>query len=279
VQFCSIFAGEMHSTVSDLMKLADIFMYPEKQSIFKPEILREMLLPDFLTNDGNWLWGSPFEIRFTNHFVAREKAGNVETYNAVFSVIPELKFAMAVTLNYSPALKNLAYSGFRLVEDVHDILLPVLNQTLFEIKSKSSFPGGKAFVGRFQITQISMVTGTSSKYNVTIKDIEGNLVLIPDDPDDYKSAFSLLYIGDPLRFQGISNLAKNGPCSNYHFGVYGIVSFDSPGADGLSRGFVGHSWKIEGVRIKDGKSGVKGTTRRSNAAESVDFESMYYTLS
>lgn len=235
------------------MKLANIFLYPEGQSIFKPETLREMLLPDFITNDGFWLWGSPFEMRFTNHFVARQKGGNVETYNTAFSVIPELKLALSVVVNNSPVLKYKGYTCFKVADFVHATLIPALNETLYEMKKGASFPvPAKPFLGKFRMTQVNMLTGKSFDIPVTIVEDQDVLKVVPDIPSLKEIGFSLIYFGNPLIFQGLANRAEHGsPCVNSHFGMYLTVEFEPPGSDGLSWGFSSKSVKITGVRINE----------------------------
>ncbi|EDO31511.1 predicted protein, partial [Nematostella vectensis] len=90
-------AGGMYSTVQDLMKLNAMLTNPSHgPKILKQNTIRELLLPEFITRDGLWLWGSPFEMRFVRGFVARQKGGNIDSYNAGFSVIPELQVAMNI---------------------------------------------------------------------------------------------------------------------------------------------------------------------------------------
>ena len=83
-------AGQMYSTIDDLTKLGMMFAQPEKQKLFKPATLRELMTPKDITPDGVTLWGSPFEMVFKEHVLVRAKGGNIDTYNAKFSVIPEL---------------------------------------------------------------------------------------------------------------------------------------------------------------------------------------------
>ncbi|KAK3739512.1 hypothetical protein QZH41_005066 [Actinostola sp. cb2023] len=241
---------EMYSTVADLMKLANVFIYPEEQSLLKPETVREMLLPDFITRDGLWLWGSPWEMRFTNDFVARQKGGNIDTYNAVFSVIPEMKLALSVLVSVAPVLKDEGFTCFKVADFIHATLLPALNQTLFEIHSKASFPiSTKPFLGEYFIYQVSMATGKIGKINVTIKQDKDVLQVIPTIAALRENGFVLKYIGKPLLFQGVAKAAIGSPCIFAHLGLFCSVKFDPPGPDGLSMGFNAAAWKIKGVRI------------------------------
>ena len=72
---------------------------PENQKLFKPATLREMMTPKDITPDGVTLWGSPFKMVFTEHVLVRAKGGNIDSYDAKFTVIPELALGANITYN------------------------------------------------------------------------------------------------------------------------------------------------------------------------------------
>jgi len=63
----------------------------------------------FLNYDGKTLFGTPWEMVFTNTYLVRSKGGNVPGYSAQFSYIPELGLGnnYQVTINI---LSNIVYS-------------------------------------------------------------------------------------------------------------------------------------------------------------------------
>ena len=72
-------AGQMYSTIDDLAKLGMMFTQLDKQKLFKPATLREMMTPKDITPDGVTLWGSPFEMVFKEHVLVRVKEGHIDT--------------------------------------------------------------------------------------------------------------------------------------------------------------------------------------------------------
>ncbi|KAJ7370841.1 Putative beta-lactamase-like 1 [Desmophyllum pertusum] len=92
-------AGQMYSTIDDLAKLGMMFAQPEKQKLFKTATLREMMIPTDIARDGVTLWGSPFEMVFKENVLIRTKGGNIDTYDAVISVIPELALGANILIS------------------------------------------------------------------------------------------------------------------------------------------------------------------------------------
>ena len=237
-------AGQMYSTIDDLAKLGMMFARPEKQKLFKPATLREMMTPKDITPDGFTLWGSPFEMVFKEHFLVRAKAGNIDTYDAKFSVIPELALGANIltsTLYYPhpDAAKGLAL--------LNNLLIPTLNETLFELQSEASFPIDSApLIGKFQVTQTDPVFGTIKIYNVTIRAYQNILRFV------YASTtynVEIRYIGEKLVFQARLHTAGM-TCFEERVGTLADMYYDPPGMDKLSHGFHVPQWAMVAKRVK-----------------------------
>ena len=84
-------AGGMYSSLNDLTKLGMMFSRPSNQTLFKPSTVRQMALPVDIAPDGLTLWGSPFEMVFSNGYLVRGKGGDIDSYDAYFSFVPELE--------------------------------------------------------------------------------------------------------------------------------------------------------------------------------------------
>ena len=61
-------------------ELGMMFAQPDKQKLFKPATLREMMTPKDMTPDGVTVWGSPFEMVFKEHVLIRTKGGLIDSY-------------------------------------------------------------------------------------------------------------------------------------------------------------------------------------------------------
>jgi hypothetical protein len=203
-------------------------------------------------------------MRFIEDLVARQKAGNIDSYNAVLSVIPEMELAFDVLINAAFAFPFGSSTCFVVADVIHSTLLPALNKTLFELKSKEPFPvDSKPFLGEYLVSKFNMATGTEDNFTATIKPYMDTILVSQNDPIYANQGFAIKYIGKRLMFQGVMVMAVNSSCVLSHLGVLAIVKFDAPGADGLSDGFSVPSWKIAGKRIKSERDKVVSNTVQS----------------
>jgi hypothetical protein len=203
-------------------------------------------------------------MRFVKAFVARQKVGLIDSYNAILTVIPEINLAVSVLLNSFFAFPNGVSTCFKIADLIHSTLLPALNKTLFELESTASFPiNPKPFLGDYLVYQINSITGKELIFKLTVDSHKGSLVgmveknTTVDLPAFNPSiGFVLKYIDQPLVFQAspISGSNVNGPCLMSHWGFLSIVTFDSPGFSGLANGFSAPAWKIIGKRIIESDS-------------------------
>ena len=243
-------AGQMYSTIDDLAKLGMMFAQPEKQKLFKPATLREMMTPKDITPDGVTLWGSPFEMVFKEHVLVRTKAGNIDTYDAKFSVIPELALGANIltsTLFYPhpDASKGLAL--------LNSLLIPTLNETLFELQSKAPFPIDSApLTGKFQVTQTDPVFGTIYIYNVTIREYQNILRYVRAS-----TTVEIRYIEEKLVFQARIHTAGM-TCFGERVGTLADMYYDPPGKDKLSHAFHIPQWAIVAKRVRATNDGFAG---------------------
>lgn len=239
----------MYSTSEDLMKLASIFIQPDNQQLLKPNLIREMLLPDFITRDGLWLWGSPWEMQFVEGYLIRQKIGNIDSYNAVFSVIPELELGLCTLVNYKSGVKSI---GFPLVDILNKRLISAFNETFFEMLKQRHFPiPAKPFTGKYILSRENLVTGVHENFTVNIDEHDGTLEVqsVDDSPPKFYN-FLMNYIGNPLAFRATySFVTKSTVCTSRHFGAFAIMTFEQPGEDGLSRAFSSKEWHINARRI------------------------------
>ena len=241
-------AGQMYSTIDDLAKLGMMFAQPEKQKLFKPATLREMMTPKDITPDGVTLWGSPFEMVFKEHVLVRAKGGNIDTYDAKFSVIPELALGANIltsTVYYPPPAHPDASKGLALL---NNLLIPTLNETLFELQRESHFPIDAApFTGKFQVTQTDPIFGKISIYNVTISEYQNILRFL-----HASSTAEIRYIGEKLVFQ--AKIRSPGmTCFEERVGILADLYYDPPGKNKLSQGFHIPQWAIVAKRVKASK--------------------------
>jgi len=236
-------AGQMYSTIDDLAKLGMMFAQPEKQNLFKPATLREMMTPKDITPDGVTLWGSPFEMMFKKHVLVRSKQGNIDTYEAKFTVIPEL----ALGANILTSSTFYVQADAKGSTSLYNLLIPVLNETLFELQRESHFPINSApLTGKFQVTQTNSVFGTIKTYNVTISEYQNILRLVVPGSS---STIEIRFIGERLVFQARSR-TPGISCFMERIGTLADMYYDPPEKDKLSHGFHIPGWEIVAKRVK-----------------------------
>ena len=239
-------AGQMYSTINDLTKLGMMFTQPEKQSLFKPGSLREMMLPVNVAPDGQTLWGSPWEMEFVEDFLVRGKGGSIDTYTAFFTIVPELELGMSVLISTYEYIRGGATAVSKISHDVYKIILPALNETLFDLQNRSKFPmDTSSYVGTYKINETNLETLKTTYRVVKITQFQ-NLLAARIHPTN-KLDFSIRYIGSPLVFQ-----AKEGrkmSCLMERLGIYEDLHFDPPGKNGHSPGFSIPGWKLTAVRV------------------------------
>lgn len=238
-------AGAMYSTIEDLAKLGMMFAQPEKQKLFKPASLREMMTPKDITPDGVTVWGSPFEMFFSEHFLIRTKGGNIDTYSALLTVIPELALGANIlrsTIYYGQPM------GFEAPVSFYNLLAPRLNETLFELQRKSHFPiSPEPFIGKFRVKQVNPVFGNIMTYNVTITSYQ-NFLLSSVLPT--QSTLEIRYIGENLVFQAKMRIPGNS-CFGERVGTLADLYYEPPDKEKLSQGFRIPQWEILAKRLKD----------------------------
>ena len=238
-------AGAMYSTIEDLAKLGMMFAQPEKQKLFKPASLREMMTPKDITPDGVTVWGSPFEMFFSEHFLIRTKGGNIDTYSALLTVIPELALGANIlrsTIYYGQPM------GFEASVSFYNLLAPRLNETLFELQRKSHFPiSPEPFIGKFRVKQVNPVFGNIMTYNVTITSYQ-NFLLSSVLPT--QSTLEIRYIGENLVFQAKMRIPGNS-CFGERVGTLADLYYEPPDKEKLSQGFRIPQWEILAKRLKD----------------------------
>ena len=238
-------AGAMYSTIEDLAKLGMMFAQPEKQKLFKPASLREMMTPKDITPDGVTVWGSPFEMFFSEHFLIRTKGGNIDTYSALLTVIPELALGANIlrsTIYYGQPM------GFEAPVSFYNLLAPRLNETLFELQRKSHFPiSPEPFVGKFRVKQVNPIFGNIMTYNVTITSYQ-NFLLSSVLPT--QSTLEIRYIGENLVFQAKMRIPGNS-CFGERVGTLADLYYEPPDKEKLSQGFRIPQWEILAKRLKD----------------------------
>ena len=238
-------AGAMYSTIEDLAKLGMMFAQPEKQKLFKTASLREMMTPKDITPDGVTVWGSPFEMFFSEHFLIRTKGGNIDTYSALLTVIPELALGANIlrsTIYYGQPM------GFEAPVSFYNLLAPRLNETLFELQRKSHFPiSPEPFIGKFRVKQVNPVFGNIMTYNVTITSYQ-NFLLSSVLPT--QSTLEIRYIGENLVFQAKLRIPGNS-CFGERVGTLADLYYEPSDKEKLSQGFRIPQWEILAKRLKD----------------------------
>ena len=229
-------AGQMYSTLEDLTKLGKMFTQPSKQTLFRPSTLWEMMSPGNIAPDGITVWGAPWEMEQLEHFLVRGKGGVIDSYTGFFSVVPELELGMNLLVSSMSFLKG-SGSGppaSRMTHEIYKMLLPVLNQTLFDLAGSSSFPDAKPYVGNYTLNITDPLTSeiTTKLARLTVKDD----ALAVHYFNTTEAAFHVFYIGDKFIFQArfASPFAS---CLIERLGSYEDFHFFSFDEKGLSTGF------------------------------------------
>lgn len=222
-------SGQMYSTIEDLTKLGMMFSQPDKQTLFRPGNLREMMYPMNIAPDGVTVWGAPWEVFFQEHYLVRNKAGAIDTYKGTVSVVPELQLGMNLLISSTPFIpKGVAVSEY----DIFKILLPAINETLFELKGASKFAvDPKPYIGNYTLNTTNVLTSevTISSTQIVAKE-DALVVFYP------KGQFEVLYIGDELIFQARFARASTS-CYYERAGTYADFFFFPFNENGFSTGF------------------------------------------
>ena len=243
-------AGQMYSTIEDLAKLGMMFAQPDKQKLFKPATLREMMTPKDIAPDGVTVWGSPFEMFFREHFLIRSKVGYIDTYTALFTVVPELALGANILISTTYYSQSTVSKGSVLL---YNLLVPRLNETLFELQRSSHFPIDAApFIGKFQVNQTNPFLGTVTSYNITITSYQ-NMLRSSALPGPIKTTLEIRFIGEKLVFQARSRTPGNS-CFMERLGTLGDLYYDPPDKDTFSQGFRIPQWGVVAKRVKDTNS-------------------------
>lgn len=239
-------AGGMYSSLNDLAKLGMMFSRPSNQTLFKPSTVREMALPVDIAPDGFTLWGSPFEMVFSNGYLVRGKGGNIDSYDAYFSFVPELEIGINILMSG----RSISMSASEIGREAYTKLLSVLNRTLFNLEEAAVFPiDSKAFTGWYIVNQTSFSTMEIFRYNATI--IERNGVLLFKGLSKVAYPFAIRYIGDLSTFQAEFLSPRGMSCFTERAGIFAEIHFSPPSRDSLSQGFSLPQWGIVGHRIEE----------------------------
>ncbi|XP_022802282.1 putative beta-lactamase-like 1 [Stylophora pistillata] len=240
-------AGNMYSTIEDLAKLGMMLAQPDKQKLFKPATLREMMTPKDITPDGVTVWGSPFEMFFREHFLIRTKAGNIDTYSALLIVIPEMALGANILISTTYYIQPTGSQGSALL---YKLLVPRLNETLFELQRKSHFPiAPEPFIGKFRVKQVNPIFGTTVTYNITITSYQ-NFLLSSVLPLTTKSTLEIRYVGENLVFQAKLRIPGNS-CFGERIGTLADLYYEPLDKEKLSQGFQIPQWGILAKRLKE----------------------------
>ena len=230
-------AGQMYSTLEDMTKLGRMFIRPSEQTLFRPATLWEMMYPANVAPDEFTLWGAPWEIELQEHFLVRGKGGVIDSYSSFFTVVPELQLGMNLLISSTSFLKGDGRGppATRMSHDIYKMLLPVLNQTLFDLEGSSKFPvDPKPYVGNYTLNTTDVISSEVSTTSVQLNVQDDILVVrylnatLPD--------FHVLYIGNKLIFQARFALPSFS-CLLVRLGSYEDFHFFSFDEKGLSTGF------------------------------------------
>lgn len=235
-------AGQMYSTLEDLTKLGMMFSQPSRQTLFLPGTLREMMNPMNVAPDGVTLWGAPWEMTFQENYVVRKKGGAIDSYRGTFSVVPELQLGVNLLISSNTFIPKGASSTPE--HDIYKILLPALNQTLFDLQASSQFAvDPKPYIGNYTLNQTDAVTSqvTISSAQIVVRD---NVLVVLYS----KGQFEVRYIGNELIFQALFILPSDS-CFMERLGDYGDFYFLPFIEDGLSPGFKVPGFLMDATRI------------------------------
>lgn len=230
-------AGQMYSTLEDMTKLGKMFTQPSKQTLFRPSTLWEMMSPGNVAPDGITVWGAPWEMEQLEHFLVRGKGGVIDSYATFFSVVPELELGINLLMSSTSFLNGVGSGppASRMTHEIYKMLLPVLNQTLFDLEGSSSFPvDAKPYVGNYTLNITDPLTSEiiTKSVRLTVKDDALAVYYF----NTTKAAFHVFYIGDKFVFQArfASPFAS---CLIERLGSYEDVHFFSFDEKGFSTGF------------------------------------------
>lgn len=247
-------AGQMYSTINDLAKLGMFLAQPDKQNLFKPATLREMLTPVEIAPDRHTVWGSPFEmLSLKEGLLVRGKLGYMDSYLAYFSVIPELELGVNLLVSATSFLESSGTPDlpFSIGELAYQLLLPELNSTLTEEQKKAPFPiPPSPYTGLFLLNETNPFTRETSTTLVTIA-TDGDTLRLRSSSSPLEIVIA--YIGQPFVFQASKD---NGLLSCFYkrLGSLEDLYYDPPAKDGLSHGFRVPGWEMNAKRIRNENS-------------------------
>ena len=138
-------ASNMHSTSKDLTLLSQAIMAASSTSSgplkITTKLAREMLDPVYWGPDGTTLFGTPWEMRTRQSYLVRSKGGNILGYTALISMVSELSLSTVIMWNGSQDV-------FKVIDGVHDILLPALVKALIPLQPEPNpGPSPKEYTG------------------------------------------------------------------------------------------------------------------------------------
>lgn len=126
-------AGQMYSSVRDLLNLTDTLVTGQDSSFLTQATQGELQAPVYMNGDGQTLFGTPWEARFSNGHLIRRKGGNINGYAGVVSVVPELRLSVAIQWNGQ-------VNEFTAADGVWGLLLPAFEQTLQKLQPAPMLP-------------------------------------------------------------------------------------------------------------------------------------------
>ncbi|XP_065903484.1 putative beta-lactamase-like 1 isoform X2 [Dysidea avara] len=137
-------AGQMYSTINDLMKFARFFTSAGQDGkVLRSDFVREMMLPVFVDYDFFTGFGTPFEMLLEGTYLIRSKGGIVGGFSGYMTFIPELELSYVVLLNGAnpPGL---------VVVYPYAVLLAPFVTVLADIRPKHPLPPNpEAYVGNY----------------------------------------------------------------------------------------------------------------------------------
>ncbi|XP_048582877.1 putative beta-lactamase-like 1, partial [Nematostella vectensis] len=234
-------AGQMYSSPRDMALFGMYLNAAKKQSVLQTKYWREILSPSDIAPDGQTLWGSPWEMIFHENFLVRGKGGAIDGYSAMVSVVPEIQLGFNVFINAAYHFKEGTLIANTILDYVYREFLPVFNRTLFEVGGRLKFNNATMYIGTYNITKTSELTGEiESKYQATIDDHNYTLLYTENN----KKTF--LYDTEvPLLLRAAKDTSS---CLESQLGNRAQFYF-SPAVEGVSPGLLVPGWGITGVRV------------------------------
>jgi hypothetical protein len=237
-------SGQMYSTVRDMAHFGMFLMGNKKyKKLIRKGNLREILAPVNIAPDGQTLFGSSWEMVFHKHFLVRSKGGGIDNYVAMFSLVPELElgFNVFVSTHINVSGPGIANKFLNLL---YRKILPVFNNTLYELNAKGKFPGNASvFCGTYNATLVNQISGKVGNFRATIKKNDVSL--------KFSSSLlnaSLYYIKDDSVLQG---RRSDSTCLSQMLGALVNIYFKPKGRDGMSLGFTIPGEGVSAVRTQD----------------------------